>query len=591
MRSSKKLIVVISIVLALVVAGVVFAYLFLATDIFKNNKELFAKYVLQNTETLQKILDLQTLEVYENLKNENKYESNTNAKMIHSEGGEVSNPLNNLTAKLDIQKNNDEQYVYVDGQILYEEQEYLEAEIIREQEIYGIRFTDAVKQFVTVKKGENTANVAKDIDIEKEQLDGFINLTNGTEGIISKDQIIDLKDKYLNIIIQELINGTFEKQKNAIITYNNNTTETNAYSVSLNSNQVENVVLQILNNAKNETEILDKFQIVGYRDDVIKKIDDTIKRISEDIDLPVVKVTVYENKQKTIRTVLEIGLYKIEIENSEENGEIKTKINYSDFNSEQVMQYNSQIIKKSEENQEKIEIIINALEGEKEYMINILTQMQLSNNQIEFDVEISHKQDIITKSMVIENKINIGNNFEKTESLVLGNNILISSLQEERRQSLIKLLKEIVPQKTNERTKILKEKLGIEDEEAETPLPENGGVEEVETEGGMSKTEINKFNAKFEFYTGDEVSASDVKKLLEIVKNNVSGHIIGNLTVGSEENAENKNNITLYIEKDNTNEESVSKALGIIKDNLKYKISVYYKEANGLIDYITISEI
>lgn len=591
MRSSKKLIVVISIVLALVVAGAIFAYLFLATDTFKSNKELFAKYMLQNTQTLQKILDLQTLEVYENLKNENKYESNTNAKMIHSEGGEVSNPLNNLTAKLDIQKNNDEQYVYVDGQILYEEQEYLEAEIIREQEIYGIRFTDAVKQFVTVKKGENTANVAKDIDIEKEQLDGFINLTNGTEGIISKDQIIDLKDKYLNIIIQELINGTFEKQKNAIITYNNATTETNAYSVSLNSNQVENVVLQILNNAKNETEILDKFQIAGYREEVVKQIDDTIKTISEEIDLPVIKVTVYENKQKTIRTVLEIGLYKIEIENSEENGEIKTKIIYSDFNSEQVMQYNSQISKKSEENQEKIEIIINALEGEKEYMINILTQMQLLNNQIEFDVEISHKQDIVTKSMVLENKINIGNDFEKTESLVLGNNILISSLQEERRQGLIKLLKEIVPQKTDERTKLLKEKLGIEDEGSETPLPEEGELENVETEGGMSKTEINKFNAKFEFYTGDEVSSSDVKKLLEIVKNNVSGHIIGNLTVGSEENAENKSNITLYIEKDNTNEESISKALEAVKDNLKYKVSVSYKEANGLIDYITISEI
>ena len=111
MKKSKGVVIAISIVLILAIVAATFSYLFFMTDVLKSNEELFIKYFAQNEEILQKITDFQTIEVYENLKNENKYESNTNIKMIHSEGGEISNPLNNLSMKLDIQKNNEEQYM------------------------------------------------------------------------------------------------------------------------------------------------------------------------------------------------------------------------------------------------------------------------------------------------------------------------------------------------------------------------------------------------------------------------------------------------------------------------------------------------
>ena len=44
MRSNKKLGIVISIVLALAVAGAVIAYLYFMTDTFKSKQELFFKY-------------------------------------------------------------------------------------------------------------------------------------------------------------------------------------------------------------------------------------------------------------------------------------------------------------------------------------------------------------------------------------------------------------------------------------------------------------------------------------------------------------------------------------------------------------------
>ena len=43
MKSKKILIITLIIILVLAVAGTVFAYLFIATDTFKSDKELFAK--------------------------------------------------------------------------------------------------------------------------------------------------------------------------------------------------------------------------------------------------------------------------------------------------------------------------------------------------------------------------------------------------------------------------------------------------------------------------------------------------------------------------------------------------------------------
>jgi len=40
--------------------------------------------------------------------------------------------------------------MYANGQVLFENEKYLETEIIRQQEHYGIRFSDVSKKFVSV---------------------------------------------------------------------------------------------------------------------------------------------------------------------------------------------------------------------------------------------------------------------------------------------------------------------------------------------------------------------------------------------------------------------------------------------------------
>ena len=277
MKKNKIVVIILIIFLILAIAGGVFAYLFINTDIFKSSRELFSKYFKQDLEMFEEMTSFETIKIYNNLQNENAYNSSTNIKTIYSEGGEISNPLNNLFAKLDIQKDSKQNYFYANGQILLKEEdiveeqpviqdnEYLQAEIIKQEEQYGIRFTDVVKQFVTVNNDENLENIVNEIGLDINLLKTIINIIDGNETIISEEQINEIKNKYLNIIISEISNGVFEKQRNAIITYNNVTTKTNAYSVSLTNKQVQNILLQILNNIKTETDILDKVSLKEFR--------------------------------------------------------------------------------------------------------------------------------------------------------------------------------------------------------------------------------------------------------------------------------------------------------------------------------------
>lgn len=580
MRKNKKLIVIISVVLILAIASAVFAYLYLMTDIFKSNQELFAKYFGQNEEMLQKITDLKTVEVYKNLKNENKYELDTNIKISYSEGGEISNPLNNLTAKFNIQKDNQEQYTYVDSQILYDDEEYLETEFIKEQDVYGVRFTDAIKQFITVKNDENINEIMSDIGLTPEQSEDLINLLGSKTN--NNEKITTLKNKYLDIAKSAIINGEFSKRKNAIITYNNNTIKTNAYSALLTSEQVENLLIEILNNIKNETDLL---QNISDKENFIKIIDETIKSVSEEIEIPTIKIIVYEYKRNTIKTVLEMGGYNISIENVEQNQELKTKINYSNLSDESLVETEINISRTNYENEEKFEIIANITEEDDNYIITFSNIMQLLQNQIEVNTEIGFKHGIITSSLVIENNVNIGQDFEKGQILERENSRLISSLEESKRKEMINIIKNIVMQKTIERINLLTEKMEINNNENENKNVENE----------ISQVEINKFNAKFEFYTGEEVSAENVKMLLDVVKNNISSYEF--LNSETPENSDsiiaenNKVNIKINIEKDKTDEEGINKILEKIDTNKKYKVSINYKESNGLIEYINITEI
>ena len=110
----------------------------------------------------------------------------------------------------------------------------------------------------------------------------------------------------------------------------------------------------------------------------------------------------------------------------------------------------------------------------------------------------------------------------------------------------------------------------------------------------MSQQEINKFNAKFEWYTGENVSAENVKNLLEVVKENLNSAQLIELNRDQENVREEdiKIEAKLKIEQGVKNEELVNQIVARIKDKAKYDVVINYKDndTSKLIDTITITE-
>lgn len=588
MKSKKILIIIIMLIIVVfAVVAAIFGYLYMTTDLLKNNQDLFSKYFNQNIEILEIMKESDTYNTYEKLKNEETYESNLEMKISNSKGGEISNPINNLAAKVNTKKDNTNQYSYLDVQILYNDEEYLETELIRDGDISGIRFSDVVKQFVTVRDDDNIEDVSESLGIDTTQLESYIDILNGTESVLNQvtteEEYETLKQKYFNIIKENIQNATYNKQKKSVITVNNNTVETNAYSLILSQDQVGNIIMQVLNNIKTDGIILKKIENIG-QEEFITYIDNLIEELSDYEEIYELKVTVYEQKGVTVRTLIEYGSDKIIFENSSENNQPKIKIQKSKINSEEIDEQIIEISKISTETQENLEVVINNTKGEETNTIKISYNMQLSSENINIKTELKYIEGIETTSIVINNLINIFDELENKLELDETNNVILNDLDKETRNATIELLKEKVPEKIATRLGLLGQALGIySNEQQETEQNENE----------MTQVDINRFNAKFEFYTGDSVSAENVKTLLEIVKANIAGAEISRVEDESE-NTETEDlpiKIKMTIEKDKQNDELINQILEKIQDKSKYKVSITYKEENNLIDYITITEI
>ena len=561
MRNKKILTIVIVFIVVLCITGGVLAYLFLTTSAFKSDKEMFLEYFSQN---IQMLNNMKSSGTYKQILDEETFESNTEIKVSNSRGGEISSPLNDLSMAINMQKDNANRYSYTDAQLLFKDEEYLEVELIEDQDLSGIRFTDVVKQFITKREEDETGKIPVSI-----------------EEIISEEEITSIKEKCVNIIKQELENATYSKIKNTMITYNNNTIKTNAYTVALTQDQVGNIILTILENLKTDEIILQKaemFGITNLGEEINKLIDD----LSHYENIHEMKITVYEQNDILIRTIVEYAGNTITLENSVENNSQKIKLQVSYPNFDKVVEQNLEITKTITDNEETYNISIELIDGEDTKTINFTNQLTINEQNIIINTQAQYTQGIETTTITAINNTNLVDNIENKFILDESNNAILTDYDETTRETVINLLKENVPKVFENRINLLSELLGFKQPEEQEPTEP----------GEMTQVEINRFNAKFEFYTGQSVTAENVKTLLDVVKDNL-GNVeitqIGEVTEDMDEE-DIKENIKLIIEKDKPNQELIQQVLEKIDDDTKYNVEIVYKQENGIIDYINITE-
>ncbi len=601
------------IVIIIVITGIL---LYLNTDMFKSNKTLFFKYFGKNSENIKEIEEIfESTEYEKNLKN-NKYTDDINIKVnytnnLQTTSEDNSNTINNVKLLIKGEEDKNNKYSYKDFKLEKDkniatntenqsssensnesnnkEQNIMEVEYIKNDNNYGIRFSDLFKQYLLV-ENNNLKDLFRKIGYSEQELENVpdsieINDITLSDIKFTEDEIKQLSEKYSEIINKKVSKEKFEKNSKQVITINEKNITTNAYILKLTNEELNNLYVDLLESLKQDEIILNKIESIQNKINSINinssESKDLKESFAEEIDLQIekinktnignqeTKIIVYENSGKTIRTAIQGKDYEINFDyintQDEKNIELIVK-------KDEIETYNIKLKKdkdgikldiysNDETNPIKISLEQNKNESDKKCSNNINLKYENANSKLEVSAE---------------QEINIVDKFENENTLNDQNSILLNGLEKEQLQAVLNQVSEEVQQKINS----ISEEVKINDiQEILESLGVINKQQNIEA-GGITETEKNRFNSKFEILKGEELDNENVLKVVEAVKDNII-----NAQVDTNEE------IKIEISSNESNqdiEKSLEEYIKKEKDK-KYDIKIEYDEDTELVKYIIMT--
>ncbi len=601
------------IVIIIIITGIL---LYLNTDMFKSNKTLFFKYFGKNSENIKEIEEIfESTEYEKNLQN-NKYTDDINIKVnytnnLQTTSEDNSNTINNVKLLIKGEEDKNNKYSYKDFKLEKDkniatntenqsssensnesnnkEQNIMEVEYIKNDNNYGIRFSDLFKQYLLV-ENNNLKDLFRKIGYSEQELENVpdsieINDITLSDIKFTEDEIKQLSEKYSEIINKKVSKEKFEKNSKQVITINEKNITTNAYILKLTNEELNNLYVDLLESLKQDEIILNKIESIQNKINSINinssESKDLKESFAEEIDLQIekinktnignqeTKIIVYENSGKTIRTAIQGKDYEINFDyintQDEKNIELIVK-------KDEIETYNIKLKKdkdgikldiysNDENNPIKISLEQNKNESDKKCSNNINLKYENANSKLEVSAE---------------QEINIVDNFENENTLNDQNSILLNGLEKEQLQAVLNQVSEEVQQKINS----ISEEVKINDiQEILEALGIINKQQNIEA-GGITETEKNRFNSKFEILKGEELDNENVLKVVEAVKDNII-----NAQVDTNEE------IKIEISRNESNqdiEKSLEEYIKKEKDK-KYDIKIEYDEDTELVKYIIMT--
>lgn len=601
------------IVIIIIITGIL---LYLNTDMFKSNKTLFFKYLGKSSENIKKIEEIfESTEYEKNLQN-NKYTDDINIKVnytnnLQTTSEDNSNTINNVKLLIKGEEDKNNKYSYKDFKLEKDkniatntenqsssensnesnnkEQNIMEVEYIKNDNNYGIRFSDLFKQYLLV-ENNNLKDLFRKIGYSEQELENVpdsieINDITLSDIKFTEDEIKQLSEKYSEIINKKVSKEKFEKNSKQVITINEKNITTNAYILKLTNEELNNLYVDLLESLKQDEIILNKIESIqnkinsinintseskDLKESFVEKIDLQIEKINKtNIGNQETKIIVYENSGKTIRTAIQGKDYEINFDyintQDEKNIELIVK-------KDEIETYNIKLKKdkdgikldiysNDETNPIKISLEQNKNESDKKCSNNINLKYENANSKLEVSAE---------------QEINIVDNFENENTLNAQNSILLNGLEKEQLQAVLNQVSEEVQQKINS----ISEEVKINDiQEILESLGVINKQQNIEA-GGITETEKNRFNSKFEILKGEELDNENVLKVVEAVKDNII-----NAQVDTNEE------IKIEISSNESNqdiEKSLEEYIKKEKDK-KYDIKIEYDEDTELVKYIIMT--
>ena len=603
-RKKRRMVMGLTILFLLIIILAILLTLYFTTDMFKSNKTLFEKYLLQGMAQISNLDDETHMNELNQLLENNKEQSVLKGNITYEENGQKNNAINNINLEITGQTAQKENYNYQNISLTDENKQTLyKAEYINDNNIYGLRL-DGIKQFVStdLEKSTDENNKAKIWEILKNiNIEDYLGF--------SEEEKQTLQTRYFNIINNETNENSFTKQKNVTLIINEQNYTANAYIFSLTKEELNNIYIEILNQIKTDDIILKKLEnldnkINEYNDimkngktskikeEIVNKITEKTEEIkNSNIGSDQRRIIVYESQGKPISLGIENGESKIYINTiDEENKKFfeieETKETEKENSSDFIIEKNIQ------ENNEQIIVTYNKVVDDEKIENSLDYTRKLENDTVNIDFKLNRKVKDFDIEVALNNVIKIVNNLDKIE-LDETNNVLLEDLDENNKNNILNILNE----NKNSQQNRINEKITQEtfDNILINLELKQEGVEEIGNDGTISETERNRFNSNFEFYEGEEVSKENVLKLIEVAKNNLDDIKVTKYKedeyLDEEKTQPAVQEYSMLIKRSSKNDEVANKFYNTIKDSVKdkYNIKIEYNQQTGLVDSILIS--
>ena len=422
MKKNKGLKITIIILAILIILSVIaFALIYVFTDLFKSNKELFAKYAVSMMQEKTSFLP-SNLKEYINKKSTTPYENNGSltANISSNSNEQINNMFNfannariNFSGKVDAANNRDEQNI----NIFYTNDVSLPFNYKHVEDIYALQADFALPNYVGI-ENNNIPELLQKLGVN---IDSSVEIPNKIEGQdlesikFSDEEMKGLYNNYLMPAINNLTDDKFSKMENSDGSVD--------YAITLTVEDLKNILIQMLQNLSQDTSLISKinsiYQEISNGTETIITADDVNDMISNlqetkvnDGDLTVT-ITQFNGKVNKVDITI--------ISSSESNS------NSVDSSTEET-EANFTIIKEETSSNLTYDISLNMLSGETEITgglemsyTNINTSSVVENYAITVNVnDMTNLKYSFSNNVVFANSVGIAD-FDLNNTIVLNN--------------------------------------------------------------------------------------------------------------------------------------------------------------------------
>ena len=489
-KKSSKLILILIILLIILIAIAGVAYTYFATDVFRTNKELFFKYIVQMVDEKEGFIEPKLKEYFEKQKNTPYLdEGGASVNITSTNEQRQFEKVNGMSITFDGQVDNVNTQFMQNISLNYSDSVKFPFAYKQIGDTIGVQTNYIGSKYIAIDKNkmQDLEDALTSENVSIGNLSGFEKLKELANVQLTNEDLQHIKDTYLNVLNQQFQDSSFSKIEEA----NNK-----GYRLTLSGEQLKSLIVKLLETLKNDQSTLDKLnEYIKIQKNSSKitatNIDNVIKEINNNSELnnKTLEITVYQTKGKTNRFFFKVNETELKLEKIVTGNDLQ-------YNIEVQISDNNQL-------------------GKIGFITKIAGLQSMQN--------ITENYELTLETEETKYQYNYNNNVEFTDSTNIeafnsNNSMMLNEMNKEERDTLI----DAVVKRIQNVNKNQMEKIGVEENENPLQYVIPSMLYDFVSYNGttISEQEVSAFNKKFEMYESTNLQGVTVKGLFSTIQLN-----------------------------------------------------------------------